>query len=125
MFSADLPISILRIFSLNKVRKSWELLDIDESKDGARQGRVGLFRVKRSCFAPAEDSPKGVSNVFQKDATGFRKASQDSSYAQMGVRMERIVTIRAAIAQGSYHVSAADLALKLMGHMLAHRPSQH
>jgi anti-sigma28 factor (negative regulator of flagellin synthesis) len=39
--------------------------------------------------------------------------------------MERIVTIRAAIAQGSYHVSAAALARKLMGHMLAHRPSQN
>ena len=110
---------------MNKVRKSWELSGIDESRDGARQDRVGLFRVKKSCLAPAADSPKRVSSVFQKDATGFRKASPDSSYAQMGVRMERIVTIRAAIAQGSYHVSAADLALKLMGHMLAHRPSQH
>jgi anti-sigma28 factor (negative regulator of flagellin synthesis) len=97
MFSAYLSINIVRIFSLGKERKSWELLDINES----------------------------ASSVFQKGATEFRKASPDPSYAQMGVRMERIVTIRAAIAQGSYHVSAAALARKLMGHMLAHRPSQN
>jgi flagellar biosynthesis anti-sigma factor FlgM len=34
------------------------------------------------------------------------------------VRMEKVVRIRAAIASGSYRVSSADLAQKMIVHML-------
>jgi anti-sigma28 factor (negative regulator of flagellin synthesis) len=36
--------------------------------------------------------------------------------------MERLVALKTAIAQGRYQVSAADLAQKLINHMLARRP---
>ena len=34
------------------------------------------------------------------------------------VRMEKVLMLRTAIANGTYHVSAADLAQKLICHML-------
>jgi anti-sigma28 factor (negative regulator of flagellin synthesis) len=39
--------------------------------------------------------------------------------------MEHIDRIRTAIAEGRYHVSAADLAQKLIDHMLVNRPPEH
>jgi Anti-sigma-28 factor, FlgM len=128
MFSAYPPISIMRIFSLNKVRKSWELLHVNESRHGVRHGQAGIFKrknLKMSCVVVTASSPKSVLSGFQRGATGLRRASPDPSYAQRDVRMERVAAIRAAIAQGSYHVSAADLAQKLMDHMLAHRPAKN
>jgi anti-sigma28 factor (negative regulator of flagellin synthesis) len=84
MFPCDLPIKIMRNFSLSKVRKSWALFE------GGRR------------------------------VSGFPESSSEPSY----IRMERVASLRAAIAQGDYHVSAADLAQKLMDHMLAHRQSR-
>jgi anti-sigma28 factor (negative regulator of flagellin synthesis) len=127
MFPADLPISTLRIFSLNNVRKSWELLDGGKNSKEPRPVGVRLLRGKTGSFASPADS---AARVFPKDATtGSRKASPGTSYlrrrAQTGVRMERIAAVRAAIAQGTYYVSAADLAQKLMDRMLSHQPARN
>jgi anti-sigma28 factor (negative regulator of flagellin synthesis) len=37
-----------------------------------------------------------------------------------GVRLERVASIRAAIANGSYGISSADLAQKLIDQMMGH-----
>jgi hypothetical protein len=122
----------MRIFSLNKARKSWELFDATESLVKTRPAQVRpcnvqmhLCKVKVSCFAFNADSPAGGSRAFRRGAVGFHKASPHPSDDRMHVRMERIAAIRAAIAQGSYHVSAADLAQKLIDHMLAHQRSKN
>lgn len=44
-------------------------------------------------------------------------AMEDRKNATSCLRMERILSLRAAIASGRYRVSSADLAQKLMSHM--------
>jgi anti-sigma28 factor (negative regulator of flagellin synthesis) len=39
--------------------------------------------------------------------------------------MERIASLRRAIAEGTYRISAADIAEKIIAHMLANRPTIH
>jgi anti-sigma28 factor (negative regulator of flagellin synthesis) len=41
------------------------------------------------------------------------------------LRMERIDRLREAIANGTYRISAADIAEKIVAHMLANRPKVH
>jgi hypothetical protein len=115
----------MRIFSLNKARKSWELFDATKSLGKTRPAQVRLCKVKISCFALTADSPAGGSTAFRRGAIGFQKSSPHPSDDRMDVRMERIAAIRAAIARDSYHVSAADLAQKLIDHMLAHQRSKN
>jgi Anti-sigma-28 factor, FlgM len=120
----------MRIFSLNKARKSWELFDATESLEKPRPAQVRLCKVnpckvKMSCFAFTADSPAAGRRAFRRGAIGFQKSSPHPSDGRMDVRKERIAAIRAAIAQGSYHVPAADLAQKLIDHMLAHQRSKN
>jgi hypothetical protein len=122
----------MRIFSLNKARKSWELFDATKSLGKTRPAQVRLCnvqmhlcKVKVSCFASTADSPAGGRGAFRRGAIGFQKSSPHPSDDRMDVRMERIAAIRAAIARDSYHVSAADLAQKLIDHMLAHQRSKN
>jgi flagellar biosynthesis anti-sigma factor FlgM len=60
------------------------------------------------------DEPTYVELLHLRKATRPRKSSLHLS----GVRMDRVSSIRAAIANGCYHVSSADLAQKLMDYML-------
>jgi anti-sigma28 factor (negative regulator of flagellin synthesis) len=108
MFCLDPPIDIVRIFSLNKARKSRKLLDLARSRETTRRVRVRLCSVKINCYASTADSASGVGGVLKTGVTGSQ-----------GARMERLAALKTAIAQGRYHVSAADLAEKLIDHMLA------
>jgi flagellar biosynthesis anti-sigma factor FlgM len=89
MVSPHLPIDIMRMVSLNRLRKSRRLAKMS-SNDQLRS--------------------------IRRRAAGAEEPSSDSN-----VRMEQIARIRAAIAEGRYHVSAADLAQKLIDHMVATR----
>jgi anti-sigma28 factor (negative regulator of flagellin synthesis) len=62
----------------------------------------------------------GIDEPADAELLFLRKAarSQESSQHPSGVRMDRVISIRAAIANGCYHVSSADLAQKLMDYML-------
>jgi hypothetical protein len=60
------------------------------------------------------DEPADAELLFLRKAT----RPQESSPHLSGVRMERVSSIRAAIANGCYNVSSADLAQKLMDYML-------
>jgi flagellar biosynthesis anti-sigma factor FlgM len=40
-------------------------------------------------------------------------------------RMERVASLRKAIAEGTYRISAADIAEKIIAHMLTNRPTIH
>ncbi len=107
MFSRDLPIDIMRIVSLNRVRKIRSLFD-----STAR-------RNKTLCLeATATRSSIDQLRSIRKRAAG----AEDPSPADSPVRTELIARIRAAIAEGRYHVSAAHLAQKLIDNMLANQP---
>ncbi len=57
---------------------------------------------------------------IRRRAAGVEEPTADDSDA----RMERIARLRTAIAEGRYHLSADELAQKLIAHMLANRPTQ-
>jgi hypothetical protein len=59
------------------------------------------------------DEPADAGLLFLRKAT----RPQESSPHLSGVRLERVSSIRAAIANGCYNVSSADLAQKLMDFM--------
>lgn len=61
------------------------------------------------------DEPADAELLYLREAV----RSQESSQRPSGVRMERVSSIRAAIANGCYNVSSADLAQKLMDYMLS------
>ena len=104
MFRADLPIYVMRIVSLNKARRSSESFNVARSRRSTRRVPARLCRIKLSCLA----SPSPTSTTPTPPPTP--------------TRMERLADLKAAIAQGRYHVSAADLAQKLMDHLLGSRP---
>ncbi len=106
MFRADLPIYVMRIFSLNKARRSSESFNAARSRRSTRRVPARLYRIKLSCLA----SPSPTSTA------------PDPTPPPTPTRMERLADLKAAIAQGRYHVSAADLAQKLMDHLLGSRP---
>ena len=77
--------------------------------------RVCRLRDSRSSYA-----------LFDWDRDWLRSAEctlWQRETAHSGARMERIESLRIAIATGRYHVSAADVAQKLMGYILANNPA--
>ena len=63
----------------------------------------------------------GIEEPSDAELLFLRRAArlQESSPHLSGVRMEKVSSIRAAIANGCYNVSSADLAQKLMDYMLS------
>jgi flagellar biosynthesis anti-sigma factor FlgM len=107
MVSPHLPIDIMRMVSLNRLRKSQRLFD----------HAVRCQEILRPDAAAKMSSSDQLRSI-RKRAAGAEEPSSADSHA----RMERIAFIRTAIAEGRYHVSAADLAQKLIDHMIANRP---
>ncbi len=71
------------------------------------------------------DSTARMSSIDQLRSIRRRAAGIEEPFsAASPARMEHLVRIRAAIAEGRYHVSAADLAQKLIDHMIANRSSE-
>ncbi len=103
MFLSHLPIEIMRIVSLNRLRKS----------------RRWFGRNLCGEQYPRLDTAIGISSDAQLRFIRRRAAGVEGSSFSSAVRMEHIARIRTAIAEGRYHVSAADLAQKLVDHMVA------
>jgi anti-sigma28 factor (negative regulator of flagellin synthesis) len=106
MVLPDLPIDIMRIVSLNRLRKFRRLFDYT----------VRCEEMPR-LDAAAKMSSSDQLRSIRKRAGKVEEPSSADSHA----RMEHLAGIRTAIAEGRYHVSAADLAQKLIDHMVANR----
>ncbi len=113
MFPSHLPIDIMRIVSLNRLRKSRRLFDHPvRSKETLRcQETLSLDGV--GTMSSSEHL-----RAIRRRAAGVEAPPSSDSH----LRMERISRIRTAIAEGRYHVSAADLAQKLIQHIRTNRP---
>lgn len=72
---------------------------------------------------PRPDAAARMSSIDQIRSIRRRAAgAEQPPAAAADPRMEHIDRIRTAIAAGRYHVSAADLAQKLIDHIAANRP---
>jgi flagellar biosynthesis anti-sigma factor FlgM len=107
MVSPHLPIDIMRMVSLNRLRKSQRLFD----------HTVRYKKTLRPDAAPRMSSSDQLRSIRKRAAGAEERASAGSH-----LHMEHIARIRTAIAEGRYHVSAGDLAQKLIDHMIANRP---
>jgi len=96
----------MRMVSLNRSRKFRSLFDIT----------VRCKELPRLAAAADLSSSAQLRAIRRRAARGDEPSSVDSH-----TRMEHIAGIRTAIAEGRYHVSADDLAQKLIDHMLANR----
>ena len=100
----------MRIVCLMNVWDSWNVSDVgritvwDVDDSFSRQGGVKGLSVR---------SPSKAANGPQIPSAR-RSKSLDAVGRRSPLRLERIATIKSAIADGSYSVSAADLAEKLM-----------
>ena len=110
MVSPHLPIDIMRMLSLNRLRKFRPLLD-----------HTARCKELPRLDAAARMSPRDQLRSIRRRAA----AAEESFSADAHARMEHIARIRTAIAEGRYHVSAADLVQKLIDHMLVNRPPEH
>jgi anti-sigma28 factor (negative regulator of flagellin synthesis) len=108
------------MLSLNKARRSRELSGIAKGREKTRCAQAGLCKAEGSGFASTADSSGSIERALREDAIGVEAASPDGSPA----RLERLAVLRTAIAEGRYRVSAAELAQKLMDHMLALQPEK-
>ena len=106
MVSPHLPINIMRMAPLNRLRKFRRLFDHTARCD----------EILRLDAAPRMPSSDQLRSIRRRAAEAERPSSADSQ-----ARMEHIARIRTAIAEGRYHVSAADLAQKLIDHIVANR----
>ena len=109
MVFPHLPIDIMRMVSLNRLRKSQRLFNYTlRCQEMPRlDAAVKMLSSDQLCS-------------IRRHAAGAEQPSSGASLA----RMEHIARIRTAIAEGRYHVSAADLAEKLIDYMVANRPAK-
>jgi len=114
MPSRNPPIETERTVSLKNVWSSWTFFDhggnwIWSKEDTLRQ------RDGKTCRVVLTGRSKtGTKRLFQNRTTQSFEATMDLSDA----RMEKVIRIRKAIANGSYNVSSANLAQKLIDTML-------
>jgi len=82
-----------------------------------------LFDATIRCKKMPRLAATNMSSSVQLHSIRRRAARGDElSSADSPARMEHIARLRTAIAEGRYHVSADDLAQKMIDHMLANRP---
>ena len=107
MFLRHLSIDTVRIVSLNRLRKFRQLFD-----------RTARCRESlRFDAIPTVTFSEQIRSIRRRAAGAPQPRSTDSQ-----LRMEKIAGIRAAIAEGRYHVSADDLAQKMIDTVLDKRP---
>jgi hypothetical protein len=107
MVSPHLPIEIMRMVSLNRLRKFRRLFD----------HTLRCKETPRLDAAPWTPPGDHLRSIRRRAAE-----AEDPFAAAAHARMERIARIRNAIAEGRYHVSPEDLAEKLINHMLTNHP---
>jgi flagellar biosynthesis anti-sigma factor FlgM len=93
------------------LRKAWSMWTLFNSEDGRTPDDENRLHRRH---LHGIDEPSDAELLFLRKAT----RPQESSPNLSDVRMERVTSIRAAIANGCYNVSSADLAQKLMDYML-------
>jgi len=108
----------MRILSLNKARRLRELIGLATGRKKTRPAQARLCNVKVSRFTSTADSPNSIRRALQKDAAEIQSTSPE----HLRARIEHLIALKTAIAEGRYQVSAADLAQKLMDHLLVPRP---
>ena len=86
----------------------------------SRKSRRLFDHTLRCEELPRHDAAARMSSIDQLRSIRRRAAGVEEPFsAASPARMEHLARIRAAIAEGRYHVSAADLAQKLIDHMVA------
>src|ERR1700734_497523 len=106
MVFPHLPIDMMRMVSLNRLRKFRRLFN----------DTVRCKETLRLAAAPRMSSSDHLRSIRRRAAR-----VQEPPSAGSHARMEHIARIRTALAEGRYHISAADLAQKLIDHMIANR----
>ena len=107
MFPSDLPIGIKRRMSLNRWRKFRRWFG----------PTVRCNETLRLDPAPTMSPTEQIRSIRRRAA---RTPSPPPSDAHL--RLEKIARLRTAIATGSYHVSAEELAQKLIDTLLETKP---
>lgn len=114
MSLSDPPIEPMRVVSLKSVWDSWTLFDVVGDWVWGEEA-PSPHRYGTSCRVCVTDSSMAAAGqMFERRS---RTKSLECVTTLFGIRMERVARIRAAIANGSYTVSSADVAQKLMSNM--------
>ena len=93
------------------MRKAWSTWTLFNNEDGWAPDDGNRIHRRR---LHSIGEPSDAELLLMRKAT----RPQEFSPSFSDVRMERVSSIRAAIANGCYNISSADLAEKLMDYML-------
>jgi hypothetical protein len=107
------------MLSLNQARRSRAWSGIAKGREKTRRGQAGLCKAEGSGFGMIADSPGRIETVLREEATRRQEATRLEAASPDGspARIERLAELQTAIAEDRYHVSAAELAGKMMERM--------
>ncbi|WP_158749993.1 flagellar biosynthesis anti-sigma factor FlgM [Acidobacterium sp. S8] len=86
--------------------------------DGLRNLPEPLEVSQASPVSPVQSQPVAVPPVSSGAIEDRAEVSTAASLAHQDVRMEKVAAVQQAIASGTYHVSAEDVADKLVRQMV-------
>ena len=94
-------------------------MDIRNSLDGLKS-LLGVTPPTTSAPHPAGATSTTGANGLGSDSATFSSAGSEVSQTagDAGVRMDKVASIQAALAAGTYNVSASDVASKVVDSML-------
>ena len=96
-------------------------MDIRSNLDGLRS-LLGVNTTQAATPARTSNTPAEANTIFGDLATLSTAGSQVSaSAANEGVRMDKVASIQAALANGTYNVSPSAVASRLIDSMLGNR----
>ena len=95
-------------------------MDIRSSLEGLKS----LFGTPAPASAPTAQPKSGSTaggSALSSDQATFSSAGNEVSQTagDVGVRMDKVASVQAALAAGTYNVSAADVASKVVDSMLS------
>jgi negative regulator of flagellin synthesis FlgM len=99
--------------------RSHEFMDIRSSLEGLKSLLGTPEATPATTTQPKSGSTTGGSALSSDQATFSNAGSEVSQTAgDAGVRMDKVASIQAALAAGTYNVSASDVASKVVDSML-------